>query len=74
GAKLSSVLLGFDFPVIDTGVTQPWQAAVSSMIVLYMIAALFNLRIPRTDAVLQPMSGNLMELLRDFWQCNSRLW
>ncbi|MBI2732152.1 MAG: lysophospholipid transporter LplT [Aquabacterium sp.] len=74
GAKLSSVLLGFDFPVIDTGVTQPWQAAVSSMILLYIIAALFNLRIPRTDAVLQPMSGNLMELLRDFWQCNARLW
>ncbi len=74
GVKLSSILLGFDFPGIDTGVTQPWQAAVSSMILLYVIAALFNLRIPRTDAVLQPMSGNLMELLRDFWQCNSRLW
>ncbi len=74
GVKLSSFLLGFDFPVIDTGVNQPWQAAVSSMIVLYVIAALFNLRIPRTDAVLQPISGNLMELLRDFWQCNARLW
>ncbi|RTL28116.1 MAG: lysophospholipid transporter LplT [Burkholderiales bacterium] len=74
GARLSSVLLSFDFPVIDTGVDQPWQAAVASMIVLYAIAALFNLRIPRTEAVLQPMSGHFMELLRDFWQCNMRLW
>ncbi|TAK96645.1 MAG: lysophospholipid transporter LplT, partial [Aquabacterium sp.] len=74
GVKLSSVLLSFDFPFIDTSVDQPWEAAVASMIVLYAIAALFNLRIPRTDAVLQPMGGNFGVLVRDFWLCNMRLW
>src|SRR5690606_37564405 len=49
-------------------------AAIASMIVLYVIAALFNLRIPRTDAPLQPMTGNVFGLLRDFWDCNQRLW
>ncbi|HEX5356158.1 MAG TPA: lysophospholipid transporter LplT [Aquabacterium sp.] len=74
GIKLSTYLLSFDFPVIDTSVDQPWEAAVASMILLYAVAALFNLRIPRTDAVLQPMGGNFGELIRDFWVCNMRLW
>ena len=74
GAKLSHVLLSFDMPFIDTGVDTPAESAVASMIVLYMMAALFNLRIPRTDAPLQPMSSNVGELLVDFYQCNARLW
>jgi MFS transporter, LPLT family, lysophospholipid transporter len=41
--------------------------------VLYLIATVFNLRIPRTSAPLQPMGG-LVSLVRDFSQCNSRLW
>ena len=44
------------------------------MVVLYAIAALFNLRIPRTDVELQSLSANLPELVRDFSQCNARLW
>ena len=39
-----------------------------------MLAALFNLRIPRTEAPLQPLSGNLWWLVRDFSHCNARLW
>jgi LPLT family lysophospholipid transporter-like MFS transporter len=74
GVRLSSVLLGFDFPLIDTGVNTPAKAAIASMILLYIIAALFNLRIPRTEAPLQPMSRNLLSLLSDFWICNMRLW
>ena len=42
--------------------------------VLYVIAAVFNLYIPRTDAPLQPLNGNLLALVRDFSQCNARLW
>jgi len=34
----------------------------------------FNLGIPRTNAVLEPLSGKAGELLRDFSQCNARLW
>jgi len=74
GPRLSHLLLGFDFPFLDTGVDTPPEAAIASMIVLYIIAALFNLRIPRTEAPLQPMSANALELVRDFSQCNAKLW
>ncbi|MEJ6003036.1 lysophospholipid transporter LplT [Paucibacter soli] len=74
GPRLSHLLLGFDFPFVDTGVDTAPEAAIASMIVLYIIAALFNLRIPRTEAPLQPMSANALELVRDFSQCNARLW
>jgi LPLT family lysophospholipid transporter-like MFS transporter len=74
GARLSSWLLGFDMPMLDTGIDTPAESAIASMIVLYVIAAIFNLRIPRTDVPLQAMSDNLSGLLSDFWQCNRRLW
>jgi MFS family permease len=74
GPKISSALLGFDLPMMDTGVDTAPEAAIASMVILYGIAALFNLRIPRTDAPLQPMTSNLGVLMADFWQCNSRLW
>ncbi len=70
----SAALLGLDLPLLDTGIDTAPEAAIASMVLLYGIAALFNLRIPRTDAPLQPMTGNLRTLMADFWQCNSRLW
>src|SRR4051812_24498809 len=74
GPRVAPVLLSVDFPYLDTGVDSPPLAAISCMVVLYMIAALFNLRIPRTDTELQPLSGNVTDLVRDFSQCNARLW
>jgi MFS transporter, LPLT family, lysophospholipid transporter len=73
GARISASLLGFDLPYLDTGVDTAPEAAISCIMFLYLAATLFNLRIPRTGAPLQPMSG-LGELVRDFSQCNSRLW
>jgi MFS transporter, LPLT family, lysophospholipid transporter len=74
GPKLSPILLGFDFPFVTTGVDTPPEAAIASMILLYIIAAIFNLYIPRTESPLQPLVGNLTALVRDFAQCNARLW
>ena len=71
---VAPVLLGLDFPLVDLGITLPAQAAICVIVWLYVVAAAFNLRIPRTDAPLQPMTGHLLELLRDFRQCNARLW
>jgi hypothetical protein len=34
----------------------------------------FNLYIPRTDAPLQPLSGSVADMVRDFSHCNARLW
>jgi hypothetical protein len=41
---------------------------------LYVIAALFNLKIPRTEAPLQPLAHGVKALVRDFSNCNARLW
>ncbi len=74
GERLSSHLLALDLPGLSTGVDTAPEAAIASMIILYGVAAVFNLRIPRTSAPLQPMSGNLGTLVADFWSCNMRLW
>ncbi len=73
GPKFAPMLLGFDLPLLDTGIDTGPEAAIASMILFYLIAALFNLRIPRTESPLLPMDRPL-ELVRDFSQCNARLW
>ncbi len=73
GTRVSTALLGFDLPMIDTGIDTSPEAAIVCIVALYLIAALFNLRIPRTDAPLIPMEGTT-QLVKDFSRCNSRLW
>ena len=74
GHVVSQHLLAFDIPIFDTGITSAPEAAIAVIVVLYVIAALFNLRIPRTDAPLQPISHSVGALVRDFSNCNARLW
>jgi MFS transporter, LPLT family, lysophospholipid transporter len=74
GHVVSRHLLAFDLPLIDTGISTAPEAAISVIVVLYIIAALFNLRIPRTEAPLQPLAHSVRLLVRDFSNCNARLW
>ncbi|CAM3702289.1 lysophospholipid transporter LplT [Roseateles saccharophilus] len=74
GERVSHVLLSFDLPLIDTGIDTPPEAAIASLLGLYVVAALFNLRIPRTSAPLQPFAHSVVGLVRDFSSCNSQLW
>lgn len=74
GPRISPYLLSIDVPYVDFGVHTAAQATIACMVILYVIAAAFNLRIPRTDAVLEPFAGRVTELVRDFSQCNARLW
>ncbi|MGI9133481.1 MAG: lysophospholipid transporter LplT [Rhodoferax sp.] len=73
-AAVSSQLLAFNFPLIDTSVDTPPEAAISVLIFVYLLAAWFNTRIPGTDVPMRPMPRHLITLLPDFWHCNSRLW
>jgi MFS family permease len=73
GPRVASMLLGVDIPYIQTGIDSGPEAAIAAMVLLYLIAALFNLHIPRTEAPLLPMDRPV-ELVRDFSLCNSRLW
>jgi MFS transporter, LPLT family, lysophospholipid transporter len=74
GARIAPMLLGFDFPMVDLGIDTAPEAAISAIVLLYGVAAIFNLYIPRTDAPLQPMCGGPASLVRDFSHCNARLW
>ena len=74
GHLVSGKLLAFDFPMIDTGIDTPPEAAILVLIFIYMLAAWFNTRIPLTGVEMRPMPKNPLELVPDFWTCNSRLW
>jgi MFS transporter, LPLT family, lysophospholipid transporter len=74
GPHIAPHLLAMNFPLLDLGVDTAPEAAISSLVFLYVIAAVFNLYIPRTDAPLQPLSSDPVALVRDFSDCNSRLW
>lgn len=74
GAKISKLLLGIDFPLLDTNIDTAPEAAICVIIFFYIAAALFNLKIPLTGAKITALPKQLLELLPDFWQCNSTLW
>ena len=74
GPTVSHYLLGLDIPFFDTGIDTGPEAAISLMILLYGVAAWFNLRIPSTGVEMRPMPRNKLELLPDFWNCNLALW
>ena len=74
GPNIAPILLGIDLPFIQTSVDTPPEAAISAIVFIYILAALFNLRIPRTEAPLQRFDSNVVNLVRDFSQCNARLW
>lgn len=74
GRGISTLLLSIDIPVFDTGIDTAPEAAIAVLIFLYVIAAWFNTRIPSTGVEMRPMPRNKLELLPDFWNCNSALW
>jgi MFS transporter, LPLT family, lysophospholipid transporter len=74
GPKIAPFLMAIDLPLIDLGIDTAAECAIAAIVFLYVLAAVFNLYIPRTDAPLQPMTSNLVVLVRDFTNCNARLW
>ena len=67
-------LLALDLPWIDTGINSAPEAAIAVLIVVYALAAWFNLHIPQTGVLMRAMPKHLLSLLPDFWSCNLRLW
>ncbi len=74
GHAIASRMLSIDVPMFDTGIDTPPEAAIFVLIFIYMLAAWFNTRIPHTGVEMRPMPRNALELVPDFWTCNSRLW
>ncbi len=71
---VSTRLLGFDVPVLDTGIDTPAEAAILVIAAIYGLAALFNLRIPDTGARYPHQERHPVRLLADFARCNTTLW
>ena len=70
GPHISPWLLALAPPGVDSAP----HAAIAALISLYVVAAVFNLYIPRTSTPLRPFGGHPLALVRDFSQCNARLW
>ena len=74
GSAVSKLLLGIDLPLITTNIDSAPEAAISVLVFVYLLAALFNTRIPHTGVEMRPLPKRLISLLPDFWACNMRLW
>jgi LPLT family lysophospholipid transporter-like MFS transporter len=73
-AKGSSLMLGFDFPLFDTGIDTTREAAMAVVSAIYLLATLFNLRIPETGARYEHQERNPAKLITDFANCSATLW
>jgi MFS family permease len=74
GPHVAPHMLALDCPFVELGVDTPAESAISAIVLLYVLAALFNLYIPRTGAPLQAFGSSAMVLVREFAHCNARLW
>ncbi|MCC6869134.1 MAG: lysophospholipid transporter LplT [Burkholderiales bacterium] len=72
--KVSTILLGFDVPMIDTGINTPPDAAIAVIAVIYVVAAIFNWYIPDTGVDHRVPSRNPLFLIREFSHCVMLLW
>jgi MFS family permease len=70
----SNLMLGFDFPLFDTGIDTTSEAAMSVVAFIYVLATLFNLRIPDTGARYEHQERNPAKLIADFANCSATLW
>ena len=71
---IAEAMLRLDFPVIDTGVDTVGEMAICFVAVFYLLAALFNLRIPDTGVDHRVLHKNPWYLLREFNHCLLLLW
>jgi LPLT family lysophospholipid transporter-like MFS transporter len=72
--KASAFMLGMDVPLLDTGIDTTTEAALCVVVVVYIMASLFNLRIPDTGAKYAHQERNPAKLIADFANCSATLW
>ena len=80
GVLLGGLLIGDRFTDFVFSHNLPWDrmsihfgadAAIAVLIVVYLLAAVFNLHIPSTGVAMRPIQKDLVD---DFLDCNRRLW
>jgi LPLT family lysophospholipid transporter-like MFS transporter len=73
-AHISGVLLHVDMPFLETPIDTPAEAAISLIVIVYAVAALFNLEVPNTGVTLKKLPNDPLETMRDFGHCVVHLW
>src|SRR5690606_31029382 len=56
------------------GITTGAEAAMAVVVGIYILAAIFNLRIPDTGARYEHQERNPVKLIADFANCSATLW
>ena len=69
----SGFLLSFDL-LPRLGIDTPAEAAMAVVVAIYILAAIFNLRIPDTGARYEHQERNPIKLITDFANCSATLW
>ncbi|MBA2413805.1 MAG: lysophospholipid transporter LplT [Burkholderiaceae bacterium] len=72
--NVSAWLLAHDFPIFDTGIDLPAEAAISVIVWLYVLAAGINLLIADTGARYAKQHTHPWKLLVGFVHCCTVLW
>ena len=72
--RVSAMLLSIDVPHLDTGIDTGPEAAILVISMFYLIAAVFNLRIPDTGAQYPEQTRNPVIMVKDFVECFITLW
>ena len=84
GAVVSGILISpevalpllqwWDVPLINTGIDTAPELAIGLIMGLYIVAAVFNLYIPRVPIDHKPLSRSPLYLLKEFIHCFKLLW
>ena len=72
--RVSAWLMSIDLPYIDTGIDTTTEMALCVVGGTYVLAALFNLKIPDTGCVYPHQERNPVKLITDFSNCCVILW
>jgi len=72
--RVSALLLSIDLPRIEIGIDTAPEAAILVISLFYLIAAVFNLRIPDTGARYHEQTRNPVVMVKDFVDCFATLW
>ncbi|MBK7364511.1 MAG: lysophospholipid transporter LplT [Nitrosomonas sp.] len=72
--SVATLMLSFDFPLINTGIDSAVEASIIIIGVSYAIAAIFNLFIPDTGVDHRILKFNPVFLVHEFSHCVKLLW
>ena len=71
---IAAAVLDIDLPIIQNNLDTPIDVALWVIICIYLLASVFNLHVPVTDAKYPHQQRNPIRLVLDFGCCYSTLW